>query len=242
MISDDAQGLSFEQWLIHLGKSQNTATKYRRAIERSLSLWAQEAELSDGYLQDIRCYHQFESQANQIRELDRFQEYNTRGHGMYGAALNQYRNYLAETSGQIIAEDIEQVMKRPDSTPTQKSALINARVGQGKFREKLVSYWRGCAVTRYAQLRFLVASHIKPWRDSTDKERLDSDNGLLLLPNLDKVFDLGFITFEECGDICISEQLENYSVLGIKKSMSVSLDEQHQEYMAYHREMIFERM
>ena len=64
------------------------------------------------------------------------------------------------------------------------------------------------ALTGFTDTRFLVASHIKPWKDANNKERLDSFNGLLLMPNLDKVFDLGFITFKENGKIVISDYLE----------------------------------
>ena len=58
-------------------------------------------------------------------------------------------------------------------------------------------------------LALLVASHIKPWRDADNIERLDQYNGFLLLPNLDKVFDLGFITFRATGEIIVSKQIES---------------------------------
>ena len=62
----------------------------------------------------------------------------------------------------------------------------------------------------------LVASHIKPWRDSNNQERLDKFNGLLLLANLDKAFDLGFISFADTGLVMISCQLEAPEVLGLR--------------------------
>jgi predicted restriction endonuclease len=66
-----------------------------------------------------------------------------------------------------------------------------------------------------------VASHIKPWRASDNTERLDTYNGLLLLPNLDKAFDLGFITFTERGRIIVSNQLEESGKLGIDSGMRI---------------------
>jgi len=84
-----------------------------------------------------------------------------------------------------------------------------------------------------------VASHIKPWRASDDKERLDGYNGILLLPNLDKAFDLGYISFTNKGEIKTSEFIESPKTLGIKKNMKIDVANQHQEYLAYHREVIF---
>ena len=87
----------------------------------------------------------------------------------------------------------------------------------------------------------LVASHIKPWRSSTNMERLDPNNGLLLLANLDKAFDRGFISFEDNGQIIISTQLERPQVLGISQHMRLSVREQNIKYLQYHRELYQER-
>ncbi len=89
-------------------------------------------------------------------------------------------------------------------------------------------------------MRFLVASHIKPWKVSKNEERLDPFNGLLLLPNLDKVFDLGFITFSKTGNIIISDYLEDYEKLGLTENMRLKLEKQHFPYMNYHRDMMYE--
>jgi predicted restriction endonuclease len=113
-------------------------------------------------------------------------------------------------------------------------------LGQGRYRRELIGRWETCALTGFRDTRFLVASHIKPWKVSSNKERLDSYNGLLLLPNLDKVFDLGFISFENSGRIIISNHLEETSMLGIKPDMQVRFDVPHQQYIQFHREMVFE--
>ncbi len=84
-----------------------------------------------------------------------------------------------------------------------------------------------------------MASHIKPWRAANDQERLDTYNGILLLPNLDKAFDLGYISFTEKGQIQVSEFVEAPHNLGIQQTMQINLVSQHQDYLAYHREEIF---
>ena len=84
-----------------------------------------------------------------------------------------------------------------DLEETEREALIKARVGQGPFRDGLFARWKGCSVTGCQVPDLLVASHIKPWsKCTTPAERLGAANGLLLIPNLDKLFDRGFITFD----------------------------------------------
>lgn len=86
-----------------------------------------------------------------------------------------------------------------------------------------------------------MASHIKPWKVADNHERLDPYNGLLLLPNLDKVFDLGFISFNSQGKILISDEVEELSLLGIRPDISIRLDKQHEPYMDYHRCVMFDK-
>ena len=112
-------------------------------------------------------------------------------------------------------------------------------MGQQWVRDQLIEYWKGCAVTKYPAVQFLVASHIKPWRASTDNERIDKFNGILLLPNLDKAFDLGYISFRQNGSIRTSEFIEKPEVLGINEDMKIDVTKRHQDYLAYHREQVF---
>jgi len=86
----------------------------------------------------------------------------------------------------------------PDET--EREVLAKARIGQGKFRADLVAKWRKgevCALTGLAVPELLVASHIKPWRESSNEERLDPMNGLLLVAHADKLFDRFLLSFEE---------------------------------------------
>ncbi|MDX1521473.1 MAG: HNH endonuclease signature motif containing protein, partial [Anaerolineae bacterium] len=69
-----------------------------------------------------------------------------------------------------------------DLSDTEREAIIQSRIGQGKFRTMLINYWQCCAVTGCQNETLLRASHIKPWRNSKNEERLDVYNGLLLIP------------------------------------------------------------
>ena len=91
---------------------------------------------------------------------------------------------------------------------TQREAMIKARVGQGPFRDALIHRWGGCSVTTCGAHNLLIAGHIKPWsKCTTPAERLGAANGLLLTPNLDKLFDRGLITFDDRFRVRISPQL-----------------------------------
>jgi len=125
--------------------------------------------------------------------------------------------------------------KKSKVQETEKDNLIKSRLGQGSFRKDLVNYWKGCSVTGIKQVDILIASHIKPWKDATDEERLDSFNGLLLIPTLDKLFDKGYISFDESGKIIISSFLENASLLGVSKDMKINISGRHQKYLQFHR-------
>lgn len=125
---------------------------------------------------------------------------------------------------------------------TSRNQLIEARLGQGKYRKELFSVWKGqCCISGCEQAVLLRASHIKPWRSCTDKERLDPMNGLLLVPNLDVVFDQGYISFDADGEIIISNELDadSIKILNIPKNFRLSLNKVQSGFMAYHRTEIF---
>lgn len=124
---------------------------------------------------------------------------------------------------------------------TTGSATISIRVGQDKFRKELIKFWKGsCAVTGLSLLDILKASHIKPWSESTDEERIDKYNGLLLDPKIDALFDIGLISFSDAGRVILSKEvLKHVHLLGVDKKSSVSISEEHKKYLKYHREKVF---
>jgi hypothetical protein len=87
---------------------------------------------------------------------------------------------------------------------TERLALITARKGQGLFKERVSKIEARCRITKVENPVHLVASHCKPWRDSTNEERLNGENGLLLTPSIDHLFDRGFIGFEDNGRLIVS--------------------------------------
>ena len=95
---------------------------------------------------------------------------------------------------------------------TERSGLVTSRVGQGAYRKSILHRWEYCcAVTQFNDPRILIASHIVPWRESSDEQRLDVDNGILLSPTYDALFDKHLITFDDTGDILLSDLIDQNS-------------------------------
>ncbi len=230
--------MTFKRWIKKTGLSESSAKKYSSAVFGSISQWAKEADLVDSSLLEISDPNEFEELSEKITQLSIFRERNEKGNNMYSSALNKYLEFLEDASDEI-EEDIENIITDSSYTETDKVLLIKSRIGHGDFRKRLLSYWKGCAGTGYKIPAMLIASHIKPWRDSNNQERLDSYNGLLLTPNLDKAFDAGFISFDSMGKILISNFLESPKTLGIEVDMNIRFENYHLKYLEYHRGVVF---
>ena len=152
---------------------------------------------------------------------------------------NSANTKLMTAAEQQLAEDLITVAKRKGIESTTKETLINARVGQGPFREDVLQLWGNCcAVTGSLTLDAIRASHIKPWRESTDDERLDPHNGLPLVASLDALFDAGLISLESSGKMIVSSKLrtaERHIFAIGKKSLTEKPTAKAAKYLAYHR-------
>jgi putative restriction endonuclease len=127
---------------------------------------------------------------------------------------------------------------------TEREATVRQRVGQNLFREGLLTLWDGrCAITGLDTPELLRASHAKPWADSSDTERLDVFNGLLLAAHWDAAFDAGLVSVSSAGHILVSASLSPsaQSVLAISDKLQVHLQAQHIPYLEWHREKVFKR-
>ena len=117
-----------------------------------------------------------------------------------------------------------------------------SRKSQVKYREELYNEFKHCPFTHIDEFKLLIASHIKPHAVSTKKEQADSNNGLMLSPLYDKLFDKGYISFKENGELLISDWLspQNRSRISFEYSPEdLFLNEQRKEYLEYHRVNVF---
>jgi hypothetical protein len=136
------------------------------------------------------------------------------------------------------------LLKTKTLSETTRNALIKARVGQGLFRQNLNHFEHRCRITGVTYPPHLFASHIKPWRESTNDERLNGENGLLLTPSIDHLFDCGFISFEDTGKLMVSAVAHKESVqrMGIKTDQVVRVgkfSEGQKFFLAHHRDSVF---
>lgn len=123
-----------------------------------------------------------------------------------------------------------------------KDAIVKARIGQGIFRSNLLSKDLKCRVTGTSDERLLIASHIKPWAASSNTERLDTNNGLLLAPHIDTLFDKGLISFTDEGDMLVKDQsvkdaLTCWSI--DHKANFGEFSKEQSKYLQYHREQVY---
>jgi predicted restriction endonuclease len=136
---------------------------------------------------------------------------------------------------------VEEIFMRTDIGETQKTQIINSRRGQGVFKAQVRQIEKSCRVTKVSNPRHLIASHIKPWSKSNDAEKISGYNGLLLAPHIDHLFDKGFISFENNGNLIISKQVDHELLhqWAIDKAINVGTFRPEQKlFLDYHRDVV----
>lgn len=121
---------------------------------------------------------------------------------------------------------------------TQRAQLVLARLGQGRFRSEVFALWGdACAVTGCAIPELLRASHIKSWRDSTNKERLDASNGLPLIASIDALFDRHLVSFDPSGAMVVAPtvKMRDRKLLGVPRRLRATPSQSQAVYLAHHR-------
>jgi len=126
----------------------------------------------------------------------------------------------------------------------EKKEIARARDGQGKYREQLLIQCHYCPISMISDERLLIASHIKPWAASTDKEKTDPYNGYMLSPMYDKLFDRGFMTFTSDRHLVLSDFLSPFTwkQIGLKNGAFISalpMDDKRIEYLDFHHKSVF---
>lgn len=142
--------------------------------------------------------------------------------------------------------EMDRIQKDERVPETTREAVVMARRGQGLFKQRVMSHERSCRITGVDREEHLRASHCKPWRDSNNEERLDGENGLLLTPTIDHLFDRGFIGFENNGDLIISpvahsESLSKMGIVLTKKTNVGEFSTGQRRYLEFHRNSVLLR-
>jgi putative restriction endonuclease len=162
---------------------------------------------------------------------------------------------------EVVTEILDDVVERQIAADLQldetvKKSVILARRGQGTFRANVEAIERSCRLTGITNPSLLIASHVKPWRVcSSAEERLDGMNGLMLTPDADLLFDRGFISFENDGDVLVSPRVDRddlrrlgfeqlaWERFGVAEAPVIwrtnSFPTPQHDYLAYHRSEVF---
>lgn len=216
---DRSVGRRLEFWF---GFRSNNRDKLDRLVDELPS--GTYAHLEDDdyrFLEGENYWHLNETAVRRVREyLGLTVEHDSDGHFLGANECHFQTNsdeQLALKAAEFISEIVERVdpllleerdIRDLDRSDTEYRSLVLARRGQGEFRRRVEAKWNNkCAVLKWRVPQVLRASHIKPWKDSDNRQRLDGDNGLLLSASLDALFDKMLITFDESGGIMISRRL-----------------------------------
>jgi hypothetical protein len=137
---------------------------------------------------------------------------------------------------ELSADLLSSRMIREKMTTTK--ALADARLGQGAFRAEVGKWWGWrCAVTGSGIPEVLRASHIKPWAKSTNRERLNAENGIMLAAHVDALFGRGLMSFADDRAMLLSDAVgaDERQILGLPLPLRRSLTTTQKQFLRYHR-------
>jgi putative restriction endonuclease len=200
---------------------------------------------------------------------ERYSPLQPNGNGLQSVYLTEIPAALADTQNGLIGQEVaalavaardvkpvpsddldiwerrleEQLVNDPAIQETERLAIIRARNGQGSSKTGLAKSNHDVALQVSKILPHLVASHCKPWRDSSNEERLNGENGLLLTPSVDHLFDRGFISFDNDGKLIISPVAHRPSLqrMGIDTKQAVnvgSFTSGQKQFLDFHRNAV----
>jgi hypothetical protein len=163
---------------------------------------------------------------------------------------------VAVDKGRIVTGDdldvwerrLEEQVETDATVPeTDREAIIRARRGQGLFKQRVMRIEARCRITGVDNPNHLLASHCKPWTDSSNEERLNGENGLLLTPSIDHLFDRGFIGFEDSGNLIISPVAHRPSLqrMGVETERVTNVGaftEGQRQFLEFHRNSVLLRV
>ena len=169
--------------------------------------------------------------------------------GKYLLDLSEIPQPILEQNIAVLDDDLDdeheqEIVQKTTLKPLEKEQLVKSRRGQGIFKSNVKHFEKRCRVTGVSDKKHLIASHIKPWRYSNDQEKIDGENGLLLAYHIDHLFDRGFISFTENGDLIVSNVL-NPNVLAAwsidPRSNVGTFTAKQNEYLNFHRENVLKK-
>jgi len=257
---------SFNGKLVSILTAQANCQEHERPTGlEQLDLWEKDGWLVDVEYNDLEQPITYKNHMEDILKLQdaKYAPFNKSGRGNTGYLFRvskELANFFFEVieatnlvlrrefqiEDNLQLENVKQIENELNSIitleKTEKETIIKSRIGQSAFKKALLTIEKKCRLCGVRDERFLIASHIKPWSESNNQERLDVNNGLLLCPNHDALFDKRYISFDETGKVMVKKSLDAVTkmFLNISDNMRIDLDERQQIYMEWHREKFLE--
>lgn len=165
---------------------------------------------------------------------------------LLGGEVERIVGTITESVGRSLAEDAAAaaIQQRTDISPAHKSDLLKARHGQGVFRTNVELSEHSCRLMNVLDRRHLRATHIKPWSECDDAQKLDGSNGLLMSPHVAHLFERGYISFSDDGDLLVSQELNPVVLDKWHISVPLNVGEFRPEqcyFLGYHRREVFQQ-
>ena len=237
--------LDFKEWLKVNTKLKKNSIKHYAGGVNTVSNTIFDISIFSETL-NVNALNDLNSDINMIFKNEKFIAMNSQGNNMYSCALKYYGNFIYDLTlktEKIDDDIIKNINNDNHLKKTQKTAIVQSRIGQGEFRNALIKKYGKCLISDVDNLKLLVASHIKPWTISDNKNRLSVNNGLLLSATYDKLFDRGLITFNNQGKIFLSPRIgaENENRLHLIKDAvyDIRYNDEMKENLQYHNDVIF---
>ena len=200
---------------------------------------------------ELKTHHFYNIYSEQVYLIDsqnRFFQVEGMGHSNIWYGSDEVNSRVIKYITNYDNEYKERIAKIEDckgAIGEEKDAVVKIRLNQDIFRNGLITKYKNkCCLCGVDDESLLIASHIKPWAKSDDHEKLDVNNGLLLCPSHDRLFDRGYISFDDSGVIIVSKQLSSNSkmFMNVHDGMKITVSDDNREYIRYHREKIFLKM
>ena len=221
--------------------SDSTISKYLNVLKK-INLDLSEKNTLGITLEEINSTNELEDIKKEYFLIQENRELDERGNRMYSSAFNKLISHKSFLSSKPFNNSRTRLIEYTKSINSGNiKRFINCRIGQKSFREKLLNKWNGrCPITGIDDSTILISSHIVPWSESKDEEKIDPENGILLSPLFDSLFDENLISFEDNGNIIFSHNIsqENKDRFNLKDNIKIDITPGMIPYLRYHREKL----
>ncbi len=248
IISDETKGLYKDKWVDNVLHYTGMGKIGDQVLEgnQNLTLYQSEENGIEVHLFEVKVPNQY-IYMGQIKLVDTpYIEIQTDDNDVARKVwIFPVASIVNKKFDEAILEEIEEVeseyVQNRSLSGSDILILTKQRIGHGVFKKMLIQRYSKCHVCGLEQKEFLIASHIKPWSESTSNEKVDINNGLLLCPHHDALFDKGYISFTDEGKILIANELTQYTkmLMNVNETMNIGIREEMKLYIEWHRKNVY---